>query len=76
MKKNLLSIICFLLVFSLQGKEDPIEEIITIVSKIPVKSENVLSTVDTLDKAALKRTVPRDFLSILSNSFAIDTSSN
>ena len=76
MKKILLSILCFLLVFSLQGKEDPIEEIITIVSKIPVKSENVLSTVDTLDKAALKRTVPRDFLSILSNSFAIDTSSN
>ena len=76
MKKNLLSILCFLLVFSLQGQEDPIEEIITIVSKIPVKSENVLSTVDTLDKAALKRTVPRDFLSILSNSFAIDTSSN
>ena len=76
MKKNLLSILCFLLVFSLQGKEDPIEEIITIVSKIPVKSENVLSTVDALDKVSLKRTVPRDFLSILSNNFAIDTSSS
>ena len=76
MKKKFLIILCFLLMPSLHGQEHPIEEIISIVSKIPVKSENVLSTVDTLDKVSLKRTVPRDFLSILSNSFAIDTSSN
>ena len=58
------------------AEEDFIEEILTVASKIPTESKNVLATVDILDASILNKQAPKDVLSILSNSLAIDTSSN
>ena len=75
MKKICFSILCFLLLLPLTAEEDFIEEIVTVASKIPTESKNVLATVDILDAAILNKQAPKDVLSILSNSLAIDTSS-
>ena len=76
MKKICFSILCFLLLLPVKAEEEFIEEILTVASKIPTESKNVLATVDILDAAILNKQAPKDVLSILSNSLAIDTSSN
>ena len=75
--KNLLISFLFLTFFSsLNGEEDHVEETISIASKIPISREDVIATVDSVDSVILSKQIPRDVLSILRNSFGIDSSSN
>ena len=76
MKKKYLSILSCLLVLALSAEEETVEEIVSIASKNPKDIKEVNVTIDIINKNELKRQVPRDFISILSNTLAIDTSSN
>ena len=76
MKKNFLSFLCYLLLFSVNAEEDTIEEIISVASKVPMESKYVLATVDVIDSSILEKQVQKDLLSIFSNTLALDTSSN
>ena len=75
--KNLFISFLFLTFFSsLSGEEDYVEETISIASKVPISREKVIATVDSVDSVILSKQIPRDVLSILRNSFGIDSSSN
>ena len=76
MGKKYLGILGILAVFSLSAEEETIEEIISIASKAPEERENVIATVDVLDSDDLNKQAPKDVLSFLSNSLALDVSSN
>ena len=76
MKKKYLSILSYLLILALSAEEETVEEIVSIASKNPKDIKEVNVTIDIITKNELKRQVPRDFISILSNTLAIDTSSN
>ena len=76
MKKKYLSILSYLLVLALSSEEEALEEIVSIASKNPKDIKEVNVTIDIIDKNELKRQAPKDFKSILSNTLALDTSSN
>ena len=76
MKKSYLSILSYLLVLALSSEEESVEEIVSIASKNPKNIKEVNATIDIIDKNDLKRQAPRDFKSVLSNTLALDTSSN
>ena len=76
MKKKYLNILSCLLVLALNAEEETVEEIVSIASENPKSKQEVLATVDVLDKDELNRQVAIDVIGILSNSLALDTSSN